>query len=49
MKYIKHDIKIGPQSLEVDETSVPSYNPEKERLIKVEASAVNRADLLQVR
>ena len=49
MKYMQHDlVKEGNPSLFVATRDTPSYNPEKERLIKVEATAVNRADLLQV-
>ena len=47
MKYMRHDPNIGPESLSVAVGDVPEYDPEKEVLIKVEATAVNRADLLQ--
>jgi len=47
MRFINHDEKQGPTSLHIEECEVPSYNPEVERLIRVEATAVNRADLLQ--
>ena len=46
MKYVAHDESIGASSLTVKECDTPSYNPKTERLVKVEASAVNRADLL---
>ena len=48
MKYLAHDEAIGVSSINVQECDVPSYNKNKERLIKVESSACNRADLLQV-
>ena len=47
MKFMRHDPSIGPESLSVAVGDVPEYNREKEVLIKVEATAVNRADLLQ--
>lgn len=33
--------------MHVQECDVPQYNPESEVLIKIEATAVNRGDLLQ--
>ena len=45
---MNHDTNIGFSSLTVAECDVPLFNPDKETLIKVEATAVNRADLLQV-
>ena len=47
MRYMAHDPAVGPESLTVQTCSVPTYNPEKEALIKIEATAANRADLLQ--
>ena len=44
---MSHDPSIGPSSLIVQECNVPSYEPLSEVLIKVEATSVNRADLLQ--
>ena len=49
MKYMAHDPTIGPESLTVQEGDTPQYNSDKEVLIKIEATAANRADLLQVR
>ena len=46
MKFMQHGQNIGHQSLSVAECDVPLYDPEKEVLIKVEAAAVNKADLL---
>ena len=48
MKYMAHDPNVGPSSLAIQEGETPTYNKDTEVLIKVEASAVNRADLLQV-
>ena len=48
MKYMSHESTVGPESLTVAECDVPKYDKEKEVLIKVESTAVNRADLLQV-
>ena len=48
MKYMAHDPVVGPKSLTVEEGDTPDYNKDTEVLIKVESSAVNRADLLQV-
>ena len=47
MKFMAHDSTVGPQSLHVQECDIPEYNPDKEVLIKIEATAVNRGDLLQ--
>ena len=41
-----YDTTVGPQSLHVQECDVPEYDPEREVLIKIEATAVNRGDLL---
>lgn len=48
MKYMAHDTSVGAGSLTVDECDTPDYNKDQEVLIKVESTAVNRADLLQV-
>lgn len=48
MKFVDYDSAAGHKSLFVNERDTPEYNPEEEVLIKVEATAVNRADLLQV-
>ena len=48
MKYMAHDSAAGPESLTVQECETPQYDKDKEVLIKVEATAANRADLLQV-
>jgi NADPH:quinone reductase-like Zn-dependent oxidoreductase len=48
MRYMAHDTSIGPSSFEIKECDMPEYYPDKgEVLIKVEATAVNRGDLLQ--
>jgi len=47
MKFMDFDPKIGPSSVEPSECETPSYDKQSEVLIKVEATAVNRADLLQ--
>ena len=47
MKYIAHENKMGPESITVETCDVPEYDVEQEVLIKVEATAANRADLLQ--
>jgi tumor protein p53-inducible protein 3 len=47
MKFIDYDSKIGHASLHVAECKTPDYNKETEVLIKMEATAINRADLLQ--
>ena len=49
MRYIAHEPKGGPESLSVKTCDVPTYDTEKELLIKVEATSANRADLLQTR
>lgn len=38
---------VGHSSLHVEECDVPKYDKETEVLVKVEATAANRADLLQ--
>ena len=48
MKYMAHDPAAGPESLTVHECESPQYNRDTEVLIKIEATAANRADLLQV-
>ena len=48
MKFIDYDPKVGHKSLFVNECDTPKIDPDEEVLIKVEATAVNRADLLQV-
>jgi tumor protein p53-inducible protein 3 len=49
MKYIAHEDKQGPDGISVQEGPVPIYDKDNEVLIKVEACAANRADLLQSR
>jgi NADPH:quinone reductase-like Zn-dependent oxidoreductase len=46
---MSHNPTIGPSSLKKELCNLPEYDPEFEVLIKIEATAVNRADLLQVR
>ena len=48
MNYVAHDEAVGLESFKVATQPVPSYDRENERLIRVAASAVNRADYLQV-
>ena len=48
MKFMVHDPAVGPESLTVEEGDTPQYDHDKEVLIKIEATAANRADLLQV-
>ena len=47
MKYMAHDPSVGPKSLSVKSCELPEYDKESEVLIKIEATACNRADLLQ--
>lgn len=49
MKYIGHEPKEGPDGITVKEGAVPIYDKGSEVLIKIEAVAANRADLLQTR
>ena len=49
MYFMSHNSAIGPSSLKKEVCNLPEYDPETEVLIKIEATAVNRADLLQVR
>jgi NADPH:quinone reductase-like Zn-dependent oxidoreductase len=46
MKYVSHEDRLGPDSITIKSCSVPEYDPTNEVLIKVEATAANRADLL---
>ena len=49
MKFMKHnEVKDGDPNFFESTCDTPEYNPENERLIKIEAAAANRADLLQV-
>lgn len=47
MKYMAYDPVVGHNSLHIEECDVPEYDRNNEVLVKVEATAVNRADLLQ--
>jgi tumor protein p53-inducible protein 3 len=47
MKYMSYNPIEGHLSLKVSECDTPFYDKDYEVLIKVEATAVNRADLLQ--
>ena len=49
MRFIGHENKLGPEGISVKEGPIPIYDKETEVLIKVEAVAANRADLLQTR
>ena len=49
MYFMSHNPTIGPSSLKKETCNLPEYDNETEVLIKIEATAVNRADLLQVR
>lgn len=46
---MSHNPTIGPSSLKKETCNLPDYDADTEVLIKIEATAVNRADLLQVR
>ena len=43
-----NEVLNGDPEFHVSTCETPNYNPEYERLIKIEAAAANRADLLQV-
>lgn len=47
MKFINYDPKEGHKSLYVDECEVPKYDRTTRYMVKVEATGVNRIDLLQ--
>jgi tumor protein p53-inducible protein 3 len=47
MKFIDYINKGGYESLFPSECEVPKYDKNTEVLIKIEATAVNRADLMQ--
>ena len=49
MKYIGHEPNQGPEGITVKEGAVPIYDKNSEVLIKIEAVAANRADLMQTR
>jgi len=49
MYFMSHNPTIGPSSLKKETCNLPDYDHNTEVLIKIEATAVNRADLLQVR
>lgn len=46
MKFMDFDPKEGHASLFISECETPDYDKNSEVLISVEATAVNRADLL---
>jgi NADPH:quinone reductase-like Zn-dependent oxidoreductase len=46
MKFIDYDPEVGHSSLHVAECETPTFNKDKEVLIKMEATAINRTDLL---
>jgi NADPH:quinone reductase-like Zn-dependent oxidoreductase len=46
MKFIGHEPKQGPEGITVKEGPIPIYDKDSEVLIKIEAVAANRADLL---
>jgi len=49
MKFMNHnEVRSGDPEFHVSTCDTPHYDPQHERLIKVEAAAANRADLLQV-
>ena len=49
MYFMSHNSTVGPSSLKKEVCNLPDYDPDSEVLIKIESTAVNRADLLQVR